>query len=40
MLAAIVIGSVGAYVAKAHAGTCTTTCQQYGNQRTCYTNCY
>lgn len=38
LLLALVI--VGGIVAKAHAGTCTTTCNTYGNQRYCNTTCY
>jgi hypothetical protein len=38
LLLAIII--VGGIVAKAHAGTCTTTCYGSGSYRTCNTNCY
>jgi hypothetical protein len=35
----VALGVLG-YVAMAKAGSCTTTCQTYGNQRSCYTTCY
>jgi hypothetical protein len=40
LIALVALSIGGAYASYAHAGTCTTTCNTYGNQRYCNTTCY
>ncbi|MEY9421539.1 hypothetical protein [Bradyrhizobium liaoningense] len=40
LILALAAVSMLATAIPAKAGTCTTTCNGYGNSRTCYTNCY